>query len=88
MRHDPVAEEGAPAPVRPIDELIRQHHVERRQLVLHAADGAHRDEVGHAKLLDEIEDALHRQPLSRFLLPPDVRRPTRQVLPGAWFRSG
>ena len=44
VRDEPVPEERADPPARPIEELIRHDDVERLDVLAQAADGARRDE--------------------------------------------
>ena len=56
VHHDALAgEEGADAPVGPIEELVGHHHVQRRVLLLEAADRAGREDPLDAQKL-ESED--------------------------------
>ncbi len=41
MRHCPFAEEAALTLACEVDELVGQHHVERRDILLHRPDGRH-----------------------------------------------
>src|SRR5690242_15454864 len=55
MRDDAVAEERWPPAVRMVDELAHHHQVSRRDMLLHAAGGAHRNQRVRPEPLHPID---------------------------------
>ena len=55
VRDEPVAEEGADAAARAIDELIGNDEIERRVLLFQAADRARRQDAFDAERLEAVD---------------------------------